>query len=234
MHTVKVIEVEHTTDQLFKIKTTRPDAFRFQAGEFVILGLDQVKPKRAYSITSGPHDPYLEFYSIKVPAGEFTTPFSKIQVGDEILLGTKPTGTLTLSNVVLGGELWLLATGTGIAPFISLLRDPETLESFDKIHVVWSVRRCQDLEAYREFLETSNINFVPTVTQEPFHTSCRIQKLITDGCILQHKDPNKHKVMLCGSIEFNRDIEHILCAHGWTVGSSKVQGTLVQERAFVG
>jgi len=234
MQTVNIIEVEHTTDRLFKIKTTRPDTFRFQAGEFVMLGLDGVKPKRAYSITSGPYDPYIEFYSIKVPEGEFTTPLSKVQVGDEILLGNKPTGTLTLSNVELGGDLWLLATGTGIAPFISLLRDPETLQSFDTVHVVWSVRRCQDLEAYREFLENSNINFVPTVTQEPFHTQARIQKLIADGCVLQEKDPRKHKVMLCGSIEFNRDIEKTLSEYGWTTGSSKTQGTLVQERAFVG
>ena len=122
---VNVTEIEHYTDSLFRIKTERPKTFRFTAGEFVMIGLEGT-PKRAYSLTSGPYDEYLEFYSIKVPDGPLTSKLQHIKIGDELIVGEKPTGTLTLANLELGGNLWLLATGTGIAPFISLLRDPPT------------------------------------------------------------------------------------------------------------
>ena len=143
---VNVTEIEHYTDSLFRIKTERPKTFRFTAGEFVMIGLEGT-PKRAYSLTSGPYDEYLEFYSIKVPDGPLTSKLQHIKIGDELIVGEKPTGTLTLANLELGGNLWLLATGTGIAPFISLLRDPTTYDHFDDIHVYWSVRKAQELQA---------------------------------------------------------------------------------------
>ena len=135
---LSVTEVEHYTDKLFRIKTERPRSFRYTAGEFVMISLPDA-PKRAYSLTSGPYDDYLEFYSIKVQDGPLTSKLQHVVEGDKILVGDRPTGTLITANLALGGDLWLLASGTGIAPFISLLRDPETFESFNNIHVTWTV-----------------------------------------------------------------------------------------------
>ena len=143
---LKITEVEHYTDKLFRIRTERPRTYRFTAGEFVMIGLEDT-PKRAYSFTSGPYDEFLEFYSIKVPDGPLTSKLQKVEVGDTLQVGEKPTGTLTLANLELGGDLWMLATGTGIAPFISLLRDPTTFDHFKNVHVVWSVRYKEELEA---------------------------------------------------------------------------------------
>ena len=170
-----VTEVEHYTETLFRIRTERPRTFRFIAGEFVMIGLDNWSEKlqknkpimRAYSLTSGPYDEYLEFYSIKVQDGPLTSKLQHIKVGDELIVGEKPTGTLTLNNLALGGNLWLLATGTGIAPFISLLRDPTTYDHFDQIHVYWSVRKAEELQAWDSFLQEQAIKYTATVTQDP-------------------------------------------------------------------
>ena len=144
---LKITEVEHYTDRLFRIRTERPRTYRFTAGEFVMIGLEGT-PKRAYSITSGPYDDFLEFYSIKVPDGPLTSKLQKVKVGDTLQVGDKPTGTLTLNNLELGGDLWMLATGTGIAPFISLLRDPTTFDHFRSVNVACSVRDKEELAAY--------------------------------------------------------------------------------------
>ena len=191
---LKVTQVEHYTDTLFKFRTERPRTFRFSAGEFVMIGLDNWSEKlqknkpimRAYSISSGPYDDWLEFYSIKVPDGPLTSKLQKINVGDEVEVGQKPTGTLTHSNLELGGDLWLLATGTGIAPFISLLRDPATYELFDYIRVLWSVREQAELLAYDEFLRDLDIEYLPIVTQDPewpFERK-RITTLMEEGLLI--------------------------------------------------
>ena len=147
---LKVTEVEHYTDTLFRIRTDRPASFRFSAGEFVMINLEGT-PKRAYSLTSGPYDEYLEFYSIKIPDGALTKELQHIKVGDDIEMGERTSGTLTLANIELGGNLWMFATGTGIAPFISLLRDPETFERFNTVNLAWSTRTRAELKSYHKF-----------------------------------------------------------------------------------
>ena len=144
---VTVTQVEHYTDSLFRIRTQRPQSFRFTAGEFTMLGIPDGAVKRAYSFTSGPYDDYLEFYSIKVPDGPLTSVLQHVQPGDTLDINERTTGTLTLANLTLNGNLWLMATGTGIAPYISLLRDPEIYEHFHKITVAWTVRVRDELAA---------------------------------------------------------------------------------------
>lgn len=231
---LKVTEVEHYTDRLFRFKTERPQSFRFTAGEFTMIGMGDNDIMRAYSLTSGPYDEYLEFYSIKVPNGPLTSRLQHIKVGDTIEVGEKPTGTLTTANVELGGHLWMLATGTGIAPFISLLRDPTTHDEFESIHVVWSVREPAELLAYHSFLQELDITYLPIVTQDPewpFENK-RITKLMEQGMLINDK-PENNKVMICGSMPFNNDVKAMLNDLGWTEGNRRTAGTFVQERAFV-
>jgi len=234
MQDVEITQVIHDTDRLFRIRTERPQTLRFQAGEFVMLGLPGVPVKRAYSITSGPYDDYLEFYSIKAPGGEFTSKLIQVEPGDVLQVGNKPTGTLTASSLTQGGSLWMFATGTGVAPFISLLRDPYTHEAFTSIHLAWSVRSVEDLAAYHDFLESLDIDYLPTVTQEPYVNQGRIQSHIDSGRLLPNCDPKDNKVMLCGSIEFNSDLKALLEQQGFLETSSTNPGVLVLERAFVG
>ena len=232
---LRVTEVEHYTDRLFRIRTERPQSHRFTAGEFTMIGMGDDDIMRAYSYTSGPYDEYLEFYSIKVPDGPLTSRLQHIQVGDQLEVGNKPTGTLTLANLELGGNLWLLATGTGIAPFISLLRDPATYEAFDRIHVAWSVRYAPELLAYNEFLQDCDIDYTPIVTQDPewWGLRKRITTQITTGTLLTGAQPSTDRVMVCGSMPFNTDVKDMLTSWGWNEGSRKVAGTFVQEKAFV-
>ena len=161
-----VTEVQHYTDNLFRIKTERPPAYKFSAGEFVMISVDDA-PKRAYSLTSGPYDDYLEFYSIKVQDGPLTSKLQHIKEGDILKVGDRPTGTLILANLQLGGHLLMLASGTGIAPFISLLREPETYDLFDKITVTWTTRTHAEQNCYRDFLNEMPIEYFSTITQEP-------------------------------------------------------------------
>ena len=241
---VNVTEVEHYTDRLFRIRTERPRTFRFTAGEFVMIGLDNWSEKlqknkpimRAYSLTSGPYDEYLEFYSIKVPNGPLTSKLQHIKVGDELIVGDKPTGTLTLNNLALGGNLWLLATGTGIAPFISLLRDPTTYDHFDQIHLYWSVRTAAELQAYDSFLQEQGINYTATVTQDPkwSYKNIRITNIIRSGEIAPNLEPKEHKIMICGSLDFNKEVATMFDGWGFKEGTNKEAGTFVQEKAFVG
>jgi len=228
---LEVTEVQHYTDKLFRIKTQRPASFRYAAGEFVMISMDNA-PKRAYSLTSGPYDDYLEFYSIKVQDGPLTSKLQHIKEGDKLKVGDKPTGTLILANLELGGDLWLMASGTGIAPFISLLRDPETFESFDSIHVTWTVRQAVELEAYKDFLYSLPIEFFPTVTQEHYENQGRIQKFLKHG-VLTIDNPANQRIMLCGSMAFNNDLKEHFIKLGFSEGNKKTQGTFVQEKAFV-
>lgn len=234
---LKITEVEHYTDRLFRIRTERPRTYRFTAGEFVMIGLEDT-PKRAYSITSGPYDDFLEFYSIKVPDGPLTSKLQKVKVGDTLQVGDKPTGTLTLNNIELGGNLWMLATGTGIAPFISLLRDPTTFDHFKHVHVVWSVRYKEELAAYKDFLNKSKAKFIPTVTRGdsyPYQNK-RITDLLQDGKLGMRTgrlDKENTKVMICGNLDFNVSIANYFLTREWEEGNSKTAGSFVQEKAFV-
>lgn len=231
---LQVTEIKHYTESLFRIRTERPSSFRFTAGEFTMVGMEGT-PKRAYSLTSGPYDDYLEFYSIKVPDGPLTSRLRDIRVGDYLEVSEKTTGTLTLANLELGGNLWLLATGTGIAPFISILRDPTTYDHFDQIHVYWSVREAQDLDSYHSFLEQQPIKYTATVTQDPTwqgHNK-RITTFIRAGQIVPNLEPSEHKIMICGSLEFNREVAEMFDGWGFSQGTNKRAGNFVQERAFV-
>ena len=226
-----VTEVQHYTDKLFRIRTERPRSYRFTAGEFVMIGLENL-PNRAYSITSGPYDDYLEFYSIKVQDGPLTSKLQHIQVGDTLKVGDKPTGTLILANLELGGHLVMMATGTGIAPFISLLREPETYDLFEKITVTWTTRTHAEQDCYRDFLNEMPIEYFSTITQEPAEFEGRIQKFLNHG-ILTIDNPDKQRIMICGSINFNNDLKEYFNNLGFNEGNKRKQGTFVQERAFV-
>ena len=251
MNRVKIIDVVHYTDSLFKFKTTRPQTFKFNAGEFVLIGLDHWSEKlqrnkpilRAYSMCSGPYDDELEFYSIKVPNGPLTSKLQHIKVGDELIVGNRATGTLVTTSITLGGNLWLMGTGTGIAPFMSLLRDPEIYTQFDNIYLTWTTRTHQDQEAYASILETGihKCTYIPTITQEePLNYDGlvhkykgRITNLIKDGTVFSEATPENDKVMLCGSMEFNLEMKEYLEERGWEEGSRKTIGTFVLEKAFV-
>ena len=233
MRELEVLEVTHYTDKLFRIKLERPKDFRFTAGEFTMIGLLEDDVRRAYSFTSGPYDEYLEFYSIKVPDGPLTSKLKYIEPGKFLEVGDKPTGTLTLANLELGGHLWLMATGTGIAPFISLLRDPATFDAFDKITVCWTVPNVKDLRSYNNFLEESEVIYFPTVTQEEFKNQGRITKYIDDG-MWDDITSEKDKVMICGSLEFNLEMKERLLAKGFEEGNKRTAGTFTLEKAFVG
>ena len=226
-----VTEVQHYTDKLFRIRTQRPSSYRFTAGEFVMIGMEDA-PNRAYSLTSGPYDDYLEFYSIKVQDGPLTSKLQHIKKGDTLKVGDKPTGTLILANLELGGDLWLLASGTGIAPFISLLRDPETYDLFNNITVTWTTRTHAEQDSYRDFLNEMPIEYFSTITQEEAEFQGRIQKFLDHG-ILSIDNPNKQRIMICGSMSFNNDLKERFNKLGFSEGNKKTQGTFVQEKAFV-
>lgn len=230
---LKVTEVEHYTDTLFRIRTERPTDYQFRAGEFTMIGMGDDDTLRAYSYACGPDDPYLEFYSIKVPNGPLTSRLQHVQFGDEIEVWNKPTGSLVLDNLEPGGNLWLLATGTGIAPFISLLKEPKTYENYDQVHIVWSVRYPGEILSYHEFLQECPANYFPTVTREEFVNVGRIQHHIQQGTIFNNATPKTDRVMVCGSIEFNKDIKQMLVDIGYTEGTKKSPGNFVVERAFV-
>ena len=226
-----VTEVQHYTDKLFRIRTQRPSSYRFTAGEFVMIGMEDA-PNRAYSLTSGPYDDYLEFYSIKVQDGPLTSKLQHVKVGDTIKVGDKPTGTLILANLELGGHLVMMATGTGIAPFISLLRDPEVYDLFENITVTWTTRTHAEQDCYRDFLNEMPIEYFSTITQEPAEFEGRIQKFLNHG-ILTVDNPDKQRIMICGSINFNNDLKEYFNNLGFNEGNKRKQGTFVQEKAFV-
>lgn len=250
--TQTVTHVHHWTDRLFSFRTTRSAAFRYRNGQFVMLGL-QVKGKallRAYSVVSANYEEELEFLSIKVLDGPLTSQLQKIRVGDEILLGSKATGTLLSDNLLPGRNLFLLSTGTGLAPFMSLIRDPEIYERFEKVILVHGVRREKDLAYRSDILATlpehalvgdlvnAKFSYIPTVTREPFETNGRITTLIESGKLFEKAgvpnwSPDYDRAMICGGPEVLRDLTVRLRDDGFLEGTSNAPASYVIEKAFV-
>lgn len=247
----RVLSVHHWTDRLFTIKTTRSTGFRFESGQFVMIGLEvEGRPlMRAYSMVSANYEETLEFYSIKVQEGPLTSRLQHIKEGDTLLVGTKPTGTLIIGNLLPGKVLWLLSTGTGLAPFLSVIKDPETYERYDKIVLTHTCRNVADL-SYAEYfkkelpeneyfgdLVREKFIYYPTVTREPFENEGRITHLIESGRIFQDLDlppfsKERDRVMLCGSPEMLDDTSALLDKIGFEMGNSGEQGHYLIERAF--
>ncbi|OBX73686.1 ferredoxin--NADP(+) reductase [Moraxella atlantae] len=248
-----VTYVHHWNDTLFTIKTTRNDGLRFRNGEFAMIGLEiDGKPlMRAYSIASTNYDEELEFYSIKVPDGPLTSVLQHIKVGDSLLVSKKPTGTLVLDDLNPGKHLYMLSTGTGLAPFLSLTRDPEVYERFDKVILVHGVRYVSEL-GYRERFERELFNdeyladyvkdkfiYYPTVTREPFRNEGRMTNLMRSGKLFEDiglppMNPTDDRAMICGSPSMNKDVAALLDEYGLKC-SPRMGGTgdYVVERAFV-
>lgn len=251
--TETVTWVQHWTDSLFSFRTTRDPGLRFDSGQFVMVGLmtpEGRSPMRAYSIASPSWADHLEFYSIKVPGGPLTSKLKEIKVGDEVLIGRKPTGTLVLDGLKPGKRLYMVGTGTGLAPWLSLVRDPEVYERFDEVIITHTVREVADLN-YREFLENDlpndpdlgeligpKLRYYPTVTREEFKTRGRITDLITSGKLFEDLgvpplDPAVDRLMLCGGPGVLADLKKILVDRGYEEGSIAKPGDFVLEKAFV-
>jgi ferredoxin--NADP+ reductase len=240
----KVISVHHYTDRLFKFRITRPASFRFRSGEFVMIGLPNAeKPVyRAYSIASPSWDEEIEFFSIKVPGGPLTEHLQKIVPGDTVLMRKKPTGTLVNDALLPGKRLYLFSTGTGVAPFASLVRDPETYEKFEEIVLVHTCRQVAELEYSRELVEAlredpligeyaQRLRYVPSATREPFERNARITTMIETGEL--PIDPATDRAMICGSMDMLKSVKALCEKAGLVEGSNAAPGTFVVERAFV-
>jgi ferredoxin--NADP+ reductase len=247
----KVLSVHHWTDRLFSFTTTRPQALRFSSGHFVMIGL-QVDGKplvRAYSIASPAWDETLEFLSIKVEAGPLTSHLQHLKVGDTVLVGKKPTGTLLVDYLHPGKRLYLFGTGTGLAPFMSIIRDPEAYDAFEKIVLVHGVRTIDEL-AYHDLVVdhlpaheylgeiiSEKLVYYPTVTRESFRNMGRVTELMESGKLaadlgLPPLDPEHDRVMLCGSPAMLADLKTMLESRGFAEGSTTRRGNFVIERAF--
>jgi ferredoxin--NADP+ reductase len=247
-----VLSVRHWTDTLFSFTATRDPGFRFVSGQFTMIGLEvEGRPLlRAYSMASAPHDDALEFFSIKVADGPLTSRLQTIAEGDSILVGRKPTGTLVHHNLLPGTTLYLLSTGTGLAPFASIIKDPETYERFETIVLVHGCRQVAEL-AYgegvvRDVLEHEYLGelareklvYYPTVTREPFVNRGRLTDLITSGKLFDDLgrpplDLGADRLMLCGSPAMLADLRGILRERGFSEGSHSEAGHFVIEKAFV-
>ena len=247
-----VLSVHHWNDTLFSFTTTRDPGLRFKTGQFVMIGLEvNGKPlMRAYSIVSAHYDDHLEFYSIKVPDGPLTSRLQHLKAGDQVLVSRKPTGSLVLDYLKPGKHLYLLATGTGLAPFMSVIRDPEFYEHFDKIILTHGVRWKSELGYFEHITEDMPENehfgelvrdkliYYPTFTREDFERQGRLTDLIESGKLfsdigLPPLNPETDRVMICGSPSMLKDLTEILKARGFTEGSSDERGDYVIERAFV-
>lgn len=251
LHQERVLTVHHWTDRLFSFTTTRDTALRFSNGHFTMIGLEVGgRPLlRAYSIASANYEDHLEFLSIKVENGPLTSRLQHIQPGDSIIVGRKPTGTLLVDYLLPGRRLYLLSTGTGLAPFMSIVRDPETYEKFEQIVLVHGVRHADEL-AYHDLLVqhlpsheflgdmvTSQLLYYPTVTREEYRHTGRIPDLMASGRLyadlgLPALDPADDRVMICGSPAMLRDLKAMLEERGFPEGSTTKPGAFVIERAF--
>ncbi len=259
-----VTSVTHWTDRLFSFRVTRPASLRFRSGEFVMIGLmGDADPKtgkqkpllRAYSIASPAWDEELEFYSIKVQDGPLTSKLQHIQPGDQIILRPKPVGTLVHDALLPGKRIWFFATGTGFAPFASLLREPETYEKFDEVVITHTCREVAELEYGRKLIEDlkademmheligaehlAKIRYYPTTTREQSPKMGRITTLLQDGTVFRDLGiegirPDKDRAMVCGSLDFNKDITKVLEGFGLEEGANSDPKTFVVEKAFVG
>jgi len=260
-----VTEVRHYTDRLFSFRTTRPPSLRFRSGEFVMIGLmGDPDPKtgkrkplmRAYSIASPSWDDELEFYSIKVPDGPLTSRLQHIRPGDQIILRPKPVGTLVHDALLPGKRLWLFATGTGFAPFASLLRDPETYENFDQVIVTHTCRDVAELTYSQETIEKirsdelfaeligkeglAKLTYYPTTTREESPKMGRITELLKSGEVFRDlglpegMSPGTDRAMVCGSMGLNLDLKEILEDYGLREGANSEPAEYVVEKAFVG
>jgi len=248
----RVLTVHHWTDSLFTFTCTRNPAFRFQAGQFAMIGLMvEGKPLlRAYSMVSAPYEEQLEFLSIKVPDGPLTSRLQHIRPGDEVLVGRKATGTLIVDNLLPGRTLWLLGTGTGLAPFMSLVKEPEVYDRFERVVLTHTVREVAEL-AYHDYLTRElpqheflgeavreKLVYYPSVTREAFRTQGRITDLIRSGKLfadlsLPPFSLEDDRVMLCGSPALLADARSLLEPQGFVEGSGNAPGHYVIERAFV-
>ena len=249
-----VTAVRHWTDRLFSFRVTRPASLRFRSGEFVMIGLPDERGKpilRAYSIASPNWDDELEFYSIKVPDGPLTSRLQHIAVGDQIILRPKPVGTLVLDALLPGERLWFLATGTGIAPFASLMRDPETYERFGTVVMMHTCREVAELEYGRRLVEDlvndpligemveGRLLYYPTTTRQPSARMGRITDNLTSGKVfadlgLPAMTPATDRAMVCGSLAFNLDVKAVLEGFGLREGANSEPREFVVEKAFVG
>lgn len=249
----RVVSVKHYTDTLFAFRITRPQSFRFRSGEFVMIGLpNAAKPVfRAYSIASPSWDEELEFFSIKVADGPLTQHLQKIQPGDTILMRQKSTGTLVHDALLSGKRLYMISTGTGIAPFASLIRDPETYEKFDQVILTHTCRDVAELRYGEELIATTRqdpligeltegrLDYFASTTREPFHQMGRITTLIENGHLFEaleiepfHRDVDR--VMICGSMAMIKDVKELVEKAGLREGSNADPADFVVERAFVG
>jgi ferredoxin/flavodoxin---NADP+ reductase len=254
----RVLEVEHFTDRLFRIKLTRDKSLRFRDGEFLMIGLDHFSEKlqknkpimRAYSVISPSHQETLEFYSIKVQDGPLTSKLQHIQVGDEVLVNTKSVGTLVTTNVKNGRTLYMMSTGTGISPFLSLVRGFDIYDNYDNVVLLHGVRNVTDLsfddylnnlnedEIYKEITQ-GKFKYYPTVTREEFKHEGRVTDAMYSGKVqealgLEEFDKEKDRVMICGSMEMNLELQEYFEGLGLVEGTMKEAGEYVLEKAFVG
>ncbi|MES2415580.1 MAG: ferredoxin--NADP reductase [Pseudomonadota bacterium] len=247
----RVLSVHHWTDKLFTFTTTRDTSLRFSNGHFTMIGL-RVNDKpllRAYSIVSANYEEHLEFLSIKVPDGPLTSRLQHIKVGDSIIVGKKPTGTLLIDYLLPGKRLYLLSTGTGLAPFMSVIRDPATYEAFEQVILVHGVRQADELAYHdmvldhlpqHEFLGEmiqKQLLYYPTVTRESYRNMGRVTDLMESGKMFEDlKLPNldvaNDRVMICGSPHMLKDLKHMLETRGFKEGTTTTPGDFVIERAF--
>lgn len=248
----RVLSVHHWTDRLFTFTTTRDPSLRFSNGHFTMIGL-RVNDKpllRAYSIASPNYEEHLEFLSIKVEEGPLTSRLQHIQVGDTLIVGKKPTGTLLIDYLTPAKRLYLLSTGTGLAPFLSIIRDPETYAKFESVVVVHGVRQVDELAYHdlivdhlpqHEFLGemiSQQLRYYPTVTRETYRNMGRVTTLIENGKLfkdlgLPALSQQEDRVMLCGSPGMLSDLKQMLEAQGFVEGKTSTPGDFVIERAFV-
>lgn len=247
-----VLSVRHWNDTLMSFTTTRDRGLRFKNGHFVMIGLEvEGKPlMRAFSFASANYEEHLEFYSIKVPDGPLTSRLQHIKPGDAILVGKRPTGTLVLNTLTPGKRLYLLATGTGLAPFMSIIRDPETYERYEHVVVAHGVRTISEL-GYSDYIKNelpqhelvgelvqSQLKYYPTVTREAFENQGRLTQLLESSKLctdlgLPSLDPEHDRVMMCGSASMLTDLTNMLDSRGFKEGSSHEPAQYTIERAFV-